>query len=74
MKSLTKFLLVICFITVFACRDTKKEEEAAAKAQAEIEAVIEEVESVEAEVEAITEEVEQDAKDLEDALNDLDNI
>jgi len=69
MKSLSKLCLLGLLLTVaIACKDTKKEEEAVAKA------AIEKVEAVEAELESVTEDLEKKATDLDNSLSELDDI
>ncbi len=67
MKLILKSFLVICFITLASCRDTKKEDEALQKA-------IDEIETIESEVEKATDELQEKVDDLEDALKELDSI
>lgn len=67
MKLASKLIIAMSFLAIIACKDSKKEEEAAASA-------IEKVEAVEAELDAVTKELEQKAEELDNSLNALDDI
>lgn len=67
MKLVSNLIIAVSLLTVIACKDTKKEEAAAA-------VTIEKVEAAEAELEAVTKELEQKAEELDNSLNALDDI
>ncbi len=68
MKILLKLFMVVLMLGIVSCRDTDKEETAAA------EAAIETIDAVEEKAEEISEKIDQEASELEASLKELDSI